>query len=92
MASARPTVSLPTETGLPRADRSELKMTQQAYTGLPSAVPFELAAAVLALLYGEKCACRRGCTYLPGSQTFGLHMLIHALEGCHAVLSGKFAL
>ena len=28
-------------------------MAQQAYTGLPLAVPWELAAAVLALLYGE---------------------------------------
>ncbi len=40
--------------GLTLADRSELKMAQQAYTGLPLAVPWELAAAVLALLYGER--------------------------------------
>jgi len=37
-------------------------MAQQAYTGLPLAVPWELAAAVLALLYGERFCRLLACT------------------------------
>ena len=46
------------------ADRSELKMTQQEFTGPPLTVALELAAAVVILLYGEICCDTRCVTML----------------------------